>query len=103
MASEGILAMGKKQTFLVAEKWTVGYRRSTGETTLVFEFAGREPINLLIPTSQAEFWSNIASSRPNRPHNPAVRPPRVRNIFLESVTLRRYLLVQARTGARSAP
>jgi hypothetical protein len=45
--------MGKKQTFLVAEKWAVGYRRSTGETTLVFEFAGREPINLLIPKKYA--------------------------------------------------
>ena len=45
--------MGKKQTFLVAEKWAVGYRRSTGETTLVFEFAGREPVNLLIPKKYA--------------------------------------------------
>jgi hypothetical protein len=45
--------MGKKRTFLVAEKWSVGYRRSTGETTLVFEFAGREPINLLIPQKYA--------------------------------------------------
>jgi hypothetical protein len=45
--------MGKKRTFLVAEKWSVGYRRSTGEATLVFEFAGREPINLLIPQKYA--------------------------------------------------
>jgi hypothetical protein len=50
--------MGKQQTFLVAEKWTVGYRRSTGETTLVFEFAGREPINLLIPKKYAMDLAN---------------------------------------------
>ena len=50
--------MGKKRTFLVAEKWTVGNRRSTGETTLVFEFAGREPINLLIPKKYAMDLAN---------------------------------------------
>jgi hypothetical protein len=50
--------MGKKKTFIVAEKWTVGYRRSTGETALVFEFAGREPINLLIPKKYAMDLAN---------------------------------------------
>jgi hypothetical protein len=52
------LAIGKQQTFLVAEKWTIGYRRSTGETTLVFEFAGREPINPLIPKKYAMDLAN---------------------------------------------
>jgi hypothetical protein len=33
--------MGKKPTFIVAEKWTVGYRGSMGETALVFVFDNR--------------------------------------------------------------
>jgi hypothetical protein len=37
---------GKKRTFIVVEKWSVGRRRSTGETALVFEFTTGEPINL---------------------------------------------------------
>ncbi len=45
--------MGKKRSFFVVEKWSVGYRRSTGETALVFEFANREPINLLIAKKYA--------------------------------------------------
>lgn len=45
--------MGKKRSFIVVEKWSVGYRRSTGETTLIFEFATGQAINLLIPKKYA--------------------------------------------------
>ena len=66
--------MGKKRSFIVVEKWSVGYRQSTGETALVFEFTSGEPINLLLAKKHAMDIANgileqyrSASPGPDRP------------------------------------
>jgi hypothetical protein len=66
--------MGKRRTFTVVEKWSVGYRRSTGETALVFEFTRGHPISLLIPKKYAMDIANGIleqyASQPPEPDHP---------------------------------
>jgi hypothetical protein len=64
--------MGKKRTFIVVEKWSVGHRRSTGETALVFEFTKGAPINLLIPQKYAmDIANGILEQYRDQPPRPA--------------------------------
>jgi hypothetical protein len=40
-------------------KWPVGYHHESGGSLLMFEFADREPINLLIPKEDARAIASV--------------------------------------------